>query len=90
MAGYAVHHRDVLSSSIQMAGYAAHHRDVISGPIQMADYAAHHRDAMIATQDPTYFESGSWAVSTTPPMTQIKKSLFASFSSEKEVLPLLF
>ncbi len=69
-----------------MVGYAAHHRDILSGPIQMAGYAAHHRYAMIATQDPTYFESGSWAVSTTPPMTQMKKSLFASFSSEKEVL----
>jgi hypothetical protein len=32
------------------------------------------------------FESGSWALVFSKPMAQIQKSLFASFSSEKEVL----
>jgi hypothetical protein len=32
------------------------------------------------------FESGPWALRIPTPMTQIQKSLFASFSSEKEVL----
>jgi hypothetical protein len=33
-----------------------------------------------------FFESGPWALNTPTPMTQIHKSLFASFSSEKDVL----